>query len=156
APGRRPRPLDRQSAGNIGGPGSCPTSSTLNYLLKVRVNRGALKLQDDFFATRTTFGVLTAGKRSRFYFQEFVRRPRDSTVIASSPQRGRDGSRAGVAGVVASFSPRSASFSPRSGRGGRRFKILPLRPLLYLKSPSYPAPLLAPIRPATLHRSHPS
>jgi hypothetical protein len=37
-------------------PGICPTSSNLNYLLKVRVNRGALKLQNDFFATRTTLG----------------------------------------------------------------------------------------------------
>src|SRR6516165_7190455 len=54
-------------AGLCGGPGSCPTSSNLNYLLKVRVNRGALKLQDDFCSTRTTFGVLTAGKRSRFF-----------------------------------------------------------------------------------------
>ena len=43
-------------AGLRGGPGSCPTSSNLNYLLKVRVNRGALKLQNDFFTTRTTLG----------------------------------------------------------------------------------------------------
>ena len=55
APARRPRPPERQTVGNNGGPGSCPTSSNLNYLLKVRVNRGALKLQDDFFATRTPF-----------------------------------------------------------------------------------------------------
>jgi hypothetical protein len=34
---------------------------------------GGLKLKDDFWATRTTFRVLT-GKRSRFYFQNFAPR----------------------------------------------------------------------------------
>jgi hypothetical protein len=53
---RTRRSLASQLTENIGGPGSCPTSSNLNYLLKVRVNRGTLKLQDDFFATRTTLG----------------------------------------------------------------------------------------------------
>src|SRR5262249_58700171 len=74
APGRRPRPLDRQSAGNIGGPGSCPTSSNLNYLSKLRLNRGALKLQDDFFATRTTLGFRRPRNARVFILRNFYRR----------------------------------------------------------------------------------
>ena len=62
--------------------GSCPKSNNLNYLLKVRVNRCALKPQDDFCSTRTTFGVLTSGKRSRFYLSNFYGCARgDYTVI---------------------------------------------------------------------------
>jgi hypothetical protein len=55
-------------------PGVVPLWVRSKGLRAVRVKMGGLKLKDDFWATRTTFRVLTAGKRSRFYFRNFAPR----------------------------------------------------------------------------------
>ena len=154
-----------------GGAGSCPRSSNLNYLLKVRVNRGALKLKDDFCATRTTFGVGPPGNARVFIFGS----PRDSMVDASrlsgtffrrSPPIARTSRLCGRSGGLRGqtkykglaesgavldphiisrnlgAAPPSCSAPPRSGRGGRRFKSC--HSDQYLVDPETAAPTVSP------------